>query len=94
VDNRWDKVPVWIDGVPYWMIDEKEAAVTQKVGHSGDLPEPTLERIATALEGIRRELGVIRRDLGTLATRSQHVPQLGPPRRTPPGSPPALPRQS
>jgi hypothetical protein len=65
--------------------------MSQKVGHSEDpLPEPTLERIATALEGIRRELCLLRAEVA----KSQRVPQLGPPRRTPPGSPPVLPRRS
>jgi hypothetical protein len=81
--------------VPYWMIDAKGSAVNQKVGFSEDpLPEPVFERIAAALEGIRRELGVIRRDLGVLGSAMQRIPQLGPPRRPPPGSPPALPRRS
>lgn len=46
-----------------------------------------LERIATALEGIRRELGLLRDSVEYLARTATRPPQLGPPRCTPP--PPA-----
>jgi hypothetical protein len=66
--------------------------VNQKVEPLEDpLPEPTLDRIATALEGIRRELCLLRAEA---AKARIPAPLLGPPRRTPPGSPPALPRRS
>jgi hypothetical protein len=66
--------------------------MTQTVGPPEDpLPEPALDRIATALEGIRRELCLLRAEAARARTPAS---QLGPPRRTPPGSPPVLPRRS
>jgi hypothetical protein len=56
----------------------------------GAEPLSDLARIVTALEGISRELVLLRAEVAKARTP---VPQLGPPRRTPPGSPPVLPRR-
>jgi hypothetical protein len=90
--TRWDKVPTWIDGVPYSLIDEIGATSVQNIGPPPDDPQTfdpgapdPLAPVVVALEGIRKELALLRAEVAKASTR---IPLLAPPRRPRPPEPP------